>query len=938
MTLTPDKIERIVRIIQDSAEINGIDIYSIPEEKVDEIIKRGLKIALIDVSEEDYNRIKKEFEYKCHIQQKEGVSIVDDYYEHRDWYSIKCEEEGYDEFFWKRYRDYLIREVKLNLNVVNNLDNSTLKDLMNYLGDPADSAPFFRRGLVIGDVQSGKTSTYTGLISKAADAGYKIVILLTGVTETLRSQTQKRIESGIVGISITGLKGKNKAKVIKRVGVGKDGKPIKVTAMTSLEYDFVGSKDQITTSLANHQLVMFIVKKNTKVLEKLYGWLYDMNAESQDKKIHYPMLMIDDEADNASINTSKEEDDPTKTNEIIRKLVHVFTQTTYVGFTATPYANVFINPDTSEEMLNDDLFPKNFIYVLEAPSNYIGAKKIFGKDAEHANSIVWIQDIEEPVEDEDYDTETNFYYKHKKEWSGILPTSLKTSVYCFFLANVIRDLRGDSLEPRTMMINISRFVKVQKYIKGKIEKIFNNVFHEIDSNFSHDIDKNETNELYKELKECWDNQYSNIDIEWNEVCKKENLINAIQNIEILVVNSGKNSGKLDYEKNPHLRAIAIGGLALSRGLTLEGLLVSYFYRNTSTYDVLMQMGRWFGYRKNYEDLFRIWTSKNSANWYNEIAENTDDLKKDIRRMRDARLTPEYFGLRVRNDSNELMITARNKMRTAVDHIEQISYWGSVFDTPHIDTDINKVNRNFELTKKFIENLSAEGYHLTREDKIAKGLFFRNNVPVEKITKFFRKLYISPYNLKFDTTQIVDFLENTKEEILKKWDVVLIEGERRTDSEESSFELIKDIKIALVKRSFRLNKNRISISGKSGRLASPSDARNGLSEPQITQAKERACEAGELKQDSKTIKQEVWFKYVPDRNPLLMIYPVDLKDEGLSVSEQKFIEKLDGIPVMGFSIGFPMGKNSSVAEYHKYKVNMVYARQEIEENLEESLEE
>jgi hypothetical protein len=274
MTLTANKIETIVRIIQDRAALNDIDIYAIPEESVDAIIQNGLSSASIAVSEDDYYRIKKEFEYKCHIQQSEGVSIVDDYYEHRDWYSTKCEEEGYNEFFWDRYREHLIREVKLNINVVNNMDNSTLKDLMNYLGDPSSTSRFFRRGLVIGDVQSGKTSTYTGLICKAADAGYKIVILLTGITETLRSQTQKRIESGIIGISITGLKDKKQGKVIKRVGVGKDNKPIKVTAMTSIEYDFIGNKDQITTSLANHQLVMFIVKKKKKVLGKLHNWLY----------------------------------------------------------------------------------------------------------------------------------------------------------------------------------------------------------------------------------------------------------------------------------------------------------------------------------------------------------------------------------------------------------------------------------------------------------------------------------------------------------------------------------------------------------------------------------------------------------------------------------------------------------------------------------------
>lgn len=938
MTLTPTILETIVRIIQDSALIQGIDIYSIPEDQVDFIINRGLKNARIEVNEEDYTRIKKEFEYKCHIQQKEGVSIVDDYYEHRDWYSLKCEEESYSDFFWKRYREFLIREQRLNINVVNTLDNSTLKDLMNYLGDPNSTAPFFRRGLVIGDVQSGKTSTYTGLICKAADAGYKIVILLTGVTETLRYQTQKRIESGIIGISISGLKDKNKTKKFTRVGVGKDKGPIKVTAMTSLEYDFIGSIDQITTSLSDHQLVMFIVKKNTKVLGKLYSWLYNMNAESDNKKIHYPMLMIDDEADNASINTSKEEEDPTKTNEIIRKLAHVFTQTTYIGFTATPYANVFINPDTTEEMLNDDLFPKNFIYVLEPPSNYIGATKIFGKEATHSDSLVWIQDIEEPIEDEYYDYDRNFYFKHKKEWCGLLPMSLKTSVYCFFLANVVRDLRGDILEPRTMMINISRFVKVQRFVKGVIETLFNEVYHEIKTNFSDNIEHNKSLPLFIELKECWDKYYSKIEIDWIEILKKDNLVAAIENIEVLVINSGKNSGKLDYEKNPHLRAIAVGGLALSRGLTLEGLLVSYFYRNTSTYDVLMQMGRWFGYRKNYEDLFRIWTSKKSADWYNEISENTEDLKKDISRMREAKLTPEDFGLRVRNDSDELLITARNKMRFAVDHIEQVSYWGSVFDTPYIDSDLTKIAKNFEHTKQFIENINIEHANFKREEEIAKGLFFCKNIPVDKIITFIRKLNISTFNIKFDKSQIIDFLENSKEEVLMKWDVVLIEGDRDNNAIQNHIEVNSVIKLTPTRRGFDLSKNKINIGGKSGRLSSPTDARNGLSRHQIEEAKKNALLSNDWNGISSTIKQEVWFKHVPERNPLLMVYFIDLKVEGLAKTEQLFVNKLNGLPVMGFSIGFPMSKHSYAAEYHKYKVNKIYVRQDIEENIEESIEE
>jgi len=938
MTLTSNKIEIIVRIIQDTAELNGIDIYAIPEEKVDAIIQNGLNSALIKVSEDDYQRIKKEFEYKCHIQQNEGVSIVDDYYEHRDWYSTKSEEAGYKEFFWERYREYLIREVKLNINVVNRMDNNTLKDLMNYLGDPGSTAPFFRRGLIIGDVQSGKTSTYTGLISKAADAGYKIVILLTGITETLRSQTQKRIESGIIGISITGLKDKKQGKVIKRVGVGKDNKPIKVTAMTSMEYDFIGSKDQITTSLANHQLVMFIVKKNTKVLDKLHNWLYEMNADPSDKKIHYPMLLIDDEADNASINTNKDEDDPTKTNEIIRKLAHVFTQTTYVGFTATPYANVFINPDTTEEMLNDDLFPKNFIYVLQAPSNYIGPSNIFGKNATHKDALIWIRDIEEPQLKEEFDFNNNFYYKHPKGWEGTLPNSLTTSVYCFLLANVVRDLRGDSLEPRTMMVNISRFVKVQKHIKSKLETLFNDVYGEIKTNFSTDIEKNKKLKLYIDFKRCWEQYYSNVDIDWKDVSKKENLLQAIDKMEVLVINSGKDSGKLDYENNPHLRAIAIGGLALSRGLTLEGLLVSYFYRNTSTYDVLMQMGRWFGYRKNYEDLFRIWTSKKSADWYNEIAENTDELKKYIFRMREAKLTPEHFGLKVRNDSDELKITASNKMRLAVDHYEQISYWGKVFETPYINTDVNLILNNLELSKNLLNDLTRECYSFKRDDEKAKGLLYSSNIPSNFIIGFLKRLSISSYNIHFDTSQIVEFLVNCNDTILEKWDVVIIEGKRDNNSDKEVYNINPEISIVPIKRSFDISKNRINIGGRSGKLSSPTDARNGLDKTQIKIAKDKAFTGGDWDGKSSTVNQEVWFKYVENRNPLLMIYFINLDPDGTTESEQIILNNLKDAPVMGFSVGFPMSQHSHAAEYHKYKVNVIYNRQEIEEYQAESIEE
>jgi hypothetical protein len=221
--------------------MDGVDVYSTLEDEVETIIRRYSPRPLDD---ENLSNLKREFESRYYIAQVEGSSIIDDYEHPGDWYTKLRESETYgDDFFWKRYKDYLIRDEGLNVNIVNGFDYNILPTLMNYIGNPSSKEEFSRRGLIIGDVQSGKTSTYTGLICKAADAGYKIVILLTGVTESLRSQTQERIEKGIIGQTITGLKSGKTPNSAKRqwVGVGCRDKKLVATAMTSIEYDFVGN-------------------------------------------------------------------------------------------------------------------------------------------------------------------------------------------------------------------------------------------------------------------------------------------------------------------------------------------------------------------------------------------------------------------------------------------------------------------------------------------------------------------------------------------------------------------------------------------------------------------------------------------------------------------------------------------------------------------------
>ena len=461
MGLDIEKVAMLTSMVDKLIQMKRVD-NALDESVVEDLIQKSLFISGVPYSDDEIAAVKRDVAYKYQIQAHPGESILADY-EQTNWYDDRKAE--IQQNFWTRYKNYLIDEKHFSPNVVSTLGNDTLdQKLMNYILDPkADyGKPVLKRGLIIGDVQSGKTSTYIGFICKAADAGYKVFILLTGTIESLRQQTQERVEEGFIGIDMSA-----NTTGGKRVGVGLDNKPIHAMALTSRASDFRGNSDKIAVALgADKDAVVFVIKKNTTTLTKLTKWLIDLNADPRTHKIDMPMLMIDDEADNASINTSSDKEDPTKINKLIRKLADVFTKSNYVGFTATPFANVFIDPETTEKMETHDLFPEDFIVALPTPSNYIGPTRIFPKDAEFHSQLVYITDAGREEEDG-----YSFYFKHKKDWKGKLPESMTDAIYAFYLANAIRDLRGDQREHRSMLINISRFVKVQKYIKEVVEKI-----------------------------------------------------------------------------------------------------------------------------------------------------------------------------------------------------------------------------------------------------------------------------------------------------------------------------------------------------------------------------------------------------------------------------------------------------------------------------------
>ena len=335
MGLDIEKVAMLTSMVDKLIQMKRVD-NALDESVVEDLIQKSLFISGVPYSDDEIAAVKRDVAYKYQIQAHPGESILADY-EQTNWYDDRKAE--IQQNFWTRYKNYLIDEKHFSPNVVSTLGNDTLdQKLMNYILDPkADyGKPVLKRGLIIGDVQSGKTSTYIGFICKAADAGYKVFILLTGTIESLRQQTQERVEEGFIGIDMSA-----NTTGGKRVGVGLDNKPIHAMALTSRASDFRGNSDKIAVSLgADKDAVVFVIKKNTTTLTKLTKWLIDLNADPRTHKIDMPMLMIDDEADNASINTSSDKEDPTKINKLIRKLADVFTKSNYVGFTATPFANV----------------------------------------------------------------------------------------------------------------------------------------------------------------------------------------------------------------------------------------------------------------------------------------------------------------------------------------------------------------------------------------------------------------------------------------------------------------------------------------------------------------------------------------------------------------------------------------------------------------------
>jgi hypothetical protein len=828
--------------------------------------------------------------------------------------------------FWERYRDYLQIEKNYANTVteqINKLTNKTLDGLF----DPTIKSPATKYGLVVGQVQSGKTSNYTGLICKAVDSGFNLIIVLAGTLNNLRTQTQIRIDEGFLGFDSQFQRAYNTGQHTIGVGIGRNALPVHSVTSSANAGDF---SDRTTLTFHTNEPIIAVVKKTKPRLEKLNQWLASQASTNQsgERKItNKTLLLIDDEADHASINTSKENDPATTTNRLIREIIGLFDKVGYVGYTATPFANIFIPIE------DDQLFPDDFIINIPAPSNYIGPDKVFGftfkEDADETSETVlpvvnriddylnFIPDRHKKADLHDWKTTEDVFQEVIDSFRSKAPKSLEQAVRCFIITCSIRRLRGQKEVHNSMLIHISRFNNWQKVIFKVVEEIFNfykrgiemeipSILKELQETFENDS-KNyksfvttSSSILNSELK----NLDPNIEIhKWEDV--QLHLYDAVTRIQIREINGGSKDVLNYFDHKSGLSVIAIGGDKLSRGLTLDGLSVSYYLRASKMYDTLMQMGRWFGYRHGYTDLCRLFTSREINEWFCHITLASEELRNEFDYMSDvAGATPRKYALKVRNHPGVLQISASNKIRSAVD--VNISWAGRLIESYEFKKDKNVISSNLTHTKDFIKQLPLT-------PKIVKNNYLWYAVPASNIRYFLQKFQLSDSLKAADPSNILRFIDaQLQNNELTNWTVAIMSkkaalGRENVDLETTSL----DIGFFL-RRYYDQNSDNETYFLRKSHIISPSDEFIDLNNDQYAVAMERTRQLWIRKnkegQPSYPNGEIVRNEIRHPQKPLLLIYFLD--PEGANRPED--IVKITQ-PIVGYAISFPGSKfNASVS--------------------------
>ena len=690
-------------------------------------------------------------------------------------------------------------------NLIGQLDQDTLT-ILDCCANPKSDTLFDRRGLVYGHVQSGKTANYLGLISRAFDHGYKIVIVLAGLNEDLRQQTQERIENSLL----------------------LETKEYKIRRATSLEYDFAAIANH--TDLTGRERSIWVVKKNKIVLENIIEWFSVQAQKSELTFFQEPVLIIDDEADNASIQSltasefaswetgmeleQLDIEDLTEEqleklekarntnistiNRLIRVLLSTLGKKTFVQYTATPYSVInqttedlerTVTVRTRNYILSDnDLFPEHFIIPLKAGNSYFGLEKTFNTNK--AKNIPFFQNINTLFPNEEleriFTTRRDSYFLFDQ-----IPDSLKTAILEFLVTIVIKNFRNIE-DHNSMLIHTTFKTDDINYLHSKVQDFLNYVWIESRQPTSNTL--LQLNKILKRLKErskavIYDdyfiiNKLYPENITSNDIQAIQNNLN--QPISVVAYHSTSNQS-LQYNlkdgdgNKKYKNYIIIGGNKLARGLTIEGLNTTYFTRNSTRRDSLYQMGRWFGYRIGFEDIISIYTTNKTFSDYQSIYIIEKHLRDDfeINMERECPILPKNAIIKLAITSDELN-TEFGKLPFPCDPSKLRKTIESALDsTGHTRTSqfekehISKYAENLLKSINFIRELD-DNYERFDYDNLPKHIN-RNisftNIPSDLILKFLESLFHSG-RMSTDFGILREFISENSAH-LTNWSVSLI---------------------------------------------------------------------------------------------------------------------------------------------------------------------
>ena len=849
--------------------------------------------------------------------------------------------------YWQRYSEYM--EARIPWTALDALDVAT-DEVLSQLEDPTREGAWDRRGLVVGHVQSGKTGNYIGLICKAADAGYKIIIVLAGLHNNLRAQTQIRLDEGFLGFATIA-----DADELPAVGVGLIDKDMSVRPNAATNRSDKGDFNTAVAAKMNispeQRPWLFVVKKNKTVLERLLYWIRNRVANHVDPETgpklvtNLPLMVIDDESDHGSVDTGEDvvdefgnpdlEHEPKTINRLIRSILHHFSRKAYVGYTATPFANIFIHDRGETQEHGPDLFPAAFITSLAAPSNYVGPGRVFGSASSTPEDLPLVR----PLSDDEFQPWMPPRHKngYRPRWQEAdrVPDSLAEAIRSFVYACAVRKLRGQGSKHSSMLIHVTRFTSVQNAVVNQVAEYV----RDLKGRYTRSIElENLEASMRTEYQETFRPGMQVIrsalvegetleDFSWADI--RAVLPDILSDIRVREIN-GTAKDALDYAENDGtgLKVIAIGGDKLARGLTLEGLCTSYFLRTARMYDTLMQMGRWFGYRDGYLDVCRLYTSQEMVEWFGHIADAAEELRQEFDNMVAAGATPKQFGLRVKSHS-VLTVTSRAKMRNA--RAMQLTYSGDLLQTIVFPNRKEDITANFNATDRFISALGPSTYlndqHFVPQGQNWNGHLWRD-VSALNIISFLRDYRTHSASFRIMSPLIADFIEEmNKDRELTSWTVALIGKDTGPDD---TYRSVGGSSVNMLKRR-RTTEHADRYSIKT--LISPRDQAIDLTEAEWNAALELSQKTWRNDTDRNEGKEppseprgpqirHVLGEGVPDagiparrERGLLMLYLLD--PEGAEVEELK-----DADPVVAWAISFPSSASERRVSNSRYIANSV----------------